>query len=87
MRKWRSETDRESRWMKSEGRKRRGLEADVREGLSCVGASNLIVTVPEGVFRGCQGLSGVKGYAFKVLAPNGKRGEWRRPRQPRSRTP
>lgn len=58
------------------------VEADVREGLSSVGASNLIVTVPEGVFGGLQGLSGVKGYAFKVLAPNGKRAEWRRPRQP-----
>ena len=49
--------------MEYEGR-RRGLEADVREGLSCVGASNLIVTVPESVFRGCQGLSGGEGVCF-----------------------
>ena len=36
-------------------RGRERLEPDVREGLSCVGASNLIVTVPEGVFKGWHG--------------------------------
>lgn len=50
--------------MKDERRKKRRLEADVREGLSCVGASNLIVTVPEGVFRGCHGVKRGEGVCF-----------------------
>lgn len=37
-------------------RERERFEADVREGLSCVGASNLIVTVPEGIFKGRRGV-------------------------------
>ncbi|KAG7209426.1 hypothetical protein KM043_015519 [Ampulex compressa] len=48
-----------------EGRKR--FEPDVREGLSCVGASNLIVTAPGvgAAFKRVRCPRGTKGGAFK----------------------